>query len=115
MEALPGRSEILSRDLDRLQKFEVLHDRKKLNCHQAHWFLYLVRFDFSLVHHLEHSMGKPDALSRYSDHRDRSSDNKNIILLCPKLLAVCALEGIELKDLEKDLLSEIWYGNQTRD
>ena len=97
------------------KNLEYFMTAKKLNCHQAYWFLYLVRFDFSLVHHLEHSMGKPDALSRYSDYRDRSSDNENIILLCPKLLAVCALEEIELKGLEKDLLSEIWYGNQTGD
>ena len=56
-----------------------------------------------------------DTLSRCSDYRDKSSNNKNIVLLCPELLAVHTLEGVKLKGLEKDLLSKIQCGNQTRD
>jgi len=37
-------------------------------------------------------MGKPDALSRRADYRNRASDNENIVLLRPEFLAVCALK-----------------------
>jgi len=60
-----------------------------------------------LVYHPEHLIEKLDTLSRCSDHRDRFSDNENIVFLCPELLAVYTLEGVELKGLKGDLLSEI--------
>src|SRR5258706_1021901 len=55
------------------QKFKIHTDHKnlsyfqaahKLNCHQAHWSLYLSRFDFILTHKPGRQMGRPDALSR---------------------------------------------------
>ena len=54
---------------------------KKLNCHQARWSLYLACFDFKLIHHPGHSMGKPDALSQRPDHGNGASDNEDVILL----------------------------------
>ena len=37
---------------------------KKLNRRQVHWALYLLRFDFEMIHKPGASMGKTDALSR---------------------------------------------------
>jgi len=54
---------------------------KKLNCCQACWSLHLARFDFLLYHHSRRTMGKPDILSRRADHRNRASDNENVVLL----------------------------------
>jgi len=73
---------------------------KKLNHCQAHWSLYLARFDFKLVHCLECSMGKPDALSQRPDHGNRASNNEDVVLLRPELIAVRALEGLHLEGPE---------------
>ena len=54
---------------------------KKLNRRQVHWSLHLARFDFLLHHCPGHTMGKPDTLLRRANHRNRASDNKNIVLL----------------------------------
>jgi len=54
---------------------------KKLNCHQAHWSLYLAHFDFKLIHRPGCFMGKPDVLSQRLDHGKEASDNKDIVLL----------------------------------
>jgi len=61
---------------------------KKLNRRQAHWSLYLARFDFKLVHCPGRFMGKPDTLSRRPDHGKGTSDNKDIVLLRLELIAV---------------------------
>jgi len=45
---------------------------KKLNRHQACWSLHLARFDFLLYYRPRHTIGKPDALSRRTDHRNVS-------------------------------------------
>jgi len=68
-----------------------------------------------LVYYLGHLIEKLNILSRYSDHRDRSSDNKNIVFLCLELLVVYTLEEVKLKDLKENLLSEIQYSNWTGD
>ena len=73
---------------------------KKLNRRQVPWSLYLARFDFKLIHHPGHSMGKPDALSQRLDHSNGASDNKDVVLLRPGLIAVRALEGLHLEELE---------------
>jgi len=52
-------------------------------------------------------MGKPDALSRRLDHGKGASDNKDIVLLRPELLAIQALEGVQMEGLERDILKEI--------
>jgi len=73
---------------------------KKLNCCQARWFLYLARFDFKLVYCPGCSMGKPDALLWRPDHGNRASDNEDMVLLRPELIAVQALKGLHLEGLE---------------
>jgi len=60
-------------------------------------------------------MGKPDALSWRLDHGKGTSDNKDIVLLQPELIAVQALEGLHLKGPERDMLREIHQGNQRDD
>jgi len=83
---------------------------KKLNRCQACWSLYLARFDFLLPHYPRHTIGKPDGLSRRANHRNRASDNKNIVLLQWEFLAVRALEGVELTGIEQKILSDIHKG-----
>jgi len=61
---------------------------KKLNRRQARWSLYLARFDFKLVYRPGRSMGKPDALSWRPDHGNGASDNEDMVLLRPELIAV---------------------------
>jgi len=60
-------------------------------------------------------MGKPDVLSRRPDHGKRTSDNKDVVLLRPELLAIRALKGIQSEGPEKDILREIHQGNQKGD
>jgi len=97
------------------KNLEYFITAKKLNHRQARWSLYLARFNFKLVHHLERSMGKPDALSRRPDHGKGTSDNKDVVLLWPELIAVRALEGLHLEGPEQDILREIYQGNQKGD
>ena len=54
---------------------------KKLNCRQAQWSLYLLRFDFVMHHRPGKSMGKCDALSQRADHYDGTDDNRDSMLL----------------------------------
>jgi len=49
------------------------------------------------------------------DHGKGTSDNKDIVLLQPELIAVQALEGLHLKGPERDMLREICQGNQKGD
>ena len=74
------------------KNLEYFMTAKKLNRRQAHWSLYLARFDFKLIHRPGRSMGKPDTLSRRLDHGNRASDNEDVILLRPELLAIQALK-----------------------
>ena len=61
---------------------------KKLNRRQARWSLLLARFDFIMHHRPGKSMGKTDALSRWSDHGTGLEDNNNMVLLTPNFFAV---------------------------
>jgi len=97
------------------KNLEYFITAKKLNCHQARWSLHLARFDFLLHHRPRRTMGKPDALSRRADHRNRASDNENIVLLRLEFLTIRALEGVELTGVEQKILSDICKGNQNGD
>jgi len=57
-------------------------------------------------------MGKPDALSQRLNYNKGTSDNKDIVLLRLKLIAVQALEELYLEGPEQDMLREICQGNQ---
>jgi len=87
---------------------------KKLNHCQACWSLHLARFDFLLYHHPGCTIDKLDILLRRADHENRASNNENIILLYPKFLAVHALEGVELTEVEQKILSDICKRNWNR-
>jgi transposase InsO family protein len=52
-------------------------------------------------------MGKPDALSRRSDHGSGADDNQDMVLLKPDLFIIRALEGVTSLGEEKNLLREI--------
>jgi len=88
---------------------------KKLNRRQARWSLHLARFDFLLHHRPRCTIDKPDILSKRADHRNRASNNENIVFLQPEFLAVCALEGVELTGMEQKILSDIHKGNWDKD
>ena len=88
---------------------------KKLNHCQACWSLYLARFNFLLHHCPKHTMGKPDTLSRRADYGNGASDNENIVLLQLESLAVYALEGVELTDIEQKILTDIHKRNRNGD
>jgi len=45
-------------------------------------------------------MGKPDVLLQRLDHGKGTSNNEDVVLLQPELLAVQALEGVQLEELE---------------
>jgi len=94
------------------KNLEYFMTAKKLNRHQAQWSLYLACFDFKLVHCPGRSIGKPDALSRRPDHGKGTSDNEDVVLLQPELIAVRALKGLHLERPERDMLREIRQGNQ---
>ena len=84
------------------ERFEILtdhrnlayfHNAQKLNCHQAHWSLFLLHFDFSLHHQSGQLMGKPDALSWRSDHPRGKEDNANATLLPSDIFEVCNMQA----------------------
>ena len=79
------------------KNLEYFMTAKKLNCRQARWSLYLACFDFKLTHRPGRCMGKPDALSRRPDHGKGASDNEDVVLLRPELLAIRALKGVQMK------------------
>jgi len=68
-----------------------------------------------LAHCPGHSIGKPDTLSWRLDHGKGTSNNKDVVLLRLELLAVRALEGVQLEGPEQDILREICQGNQKGD
>jgi len=45
-------------------------------------------------------MGKPDTLLPRPDYGNGASNNKDVVLLQPELIAVRALEGLHLEGLE---------------
>jgi len=70
------------------KNLEYFMTAKKLNRRQARWSLYLACFDFKLIHRPGRSIGKPDALLQRLDHGNGASDNEDMILLRPELLAI---------------------------
>ena len=94
------------------RNLEYFMTAQKLNRRQARYSLYLSRFDFTLHHRPGRSMGKPDALSRRSDHGDGKQDNEDIVLLKPELFAIRALEGLTVEGEEKEIVREIRKRNR---
>jgi len=94
------------------KNLEYFMTAKQLNWRQAWWSLYLSRFDFVLQHKSRKSMGKPDVLSHRSNHSTGANNNSDVVLLTPKVFAVCALEGLEFTGLEQDILRDIRRGTK---
>ena len=63
------------------KNLEYFMTAKKLNHRQAHWSLYLSRFDFIMHHCPGKSMGKCDALLQHADHDDGTDNNCDTTLL----------------------------------
>jgi len=57
-------------------------------------------------------MRKPDVLLWRLDHDNGASNNEDVVFLWPELFAIQALEGVQLEELERDILREIHQGNQ---
>jgi hypothetical protein len=52
-------------------------------------------------------MGKPDALSRWADHRSGQGDNNNLTLLALELFWIHALAGVRLEGDQCNILREV--------
>src|SRR5882672_1529337 len=72
---------------------EILNDHRNLmyfresqnlNHWQAHWSLFLSRFDFSLIHRPRRHSAKLDALSCQMDHLTEEEDNQDQVMLPAK-------------------------------
>jgi len=60
-------------------------------------------------------MGKLDILSQRPHHSNGALDNENIVLLYLELLAVQALERLELTGVEHSILAKVHKGNHSGD
>ena len=79
---------------------------QKLNRRQAHWALYLLRFDFTLKHVPETKIGKADRLSRRSDWKvSVEKDNENQVFIKDHWLY--SLSEVVIEGLEVDILNKI--------
>ena len=79
---------------------------QKLNHRQAHWTLYLSRFDFILKHVPEIKMEKVNGLSRRPDWKvvvDRDNDNQVLI----KDNWICSLSKVVIKEPDIVILEKI--------
>ena len=81
---------------------------QKLNQRQAKWTLYLSRFDFTLKHIPESSIGRADSLSKHPDWQvGIERDNKNRVLVKKEWLKVRAIQVIKVVIKGIDLLKKI--------
>lgn len=81
LEGLPAPFEIFS-DHANLLWWTLIQD---LSCQQAHWAIWLSRFDFKLVTRPRVTMGKADALSCCGNHKVRDAeDNQAQVVLKPE-------------------------------
>ena len=94
------------------KNLEYFMSARNLNRRQARWSIYLARFDFTLQHIPGKSMGKPDGLSRRSDHGSGKEDNREITLIRPEMLVINALETFRLKGEESEFLRLIHNANR---
>ena len=60
-------------------------------------------------------MGKPDMLSRRSDHGSGTEDNQNLTLLTLNFFVIRALEGLQAVGEERDILREIRRGMEVEE
>ena len=78
---------------------------QKLNQRQAHWVLYLFKFDFTLKHVPGTKMGKVDGLSRRPDWKvGVENDNNNQTLI--KEQWICSLSKVVIVEKIKKARSK---------
>ena len=83
---------------------------QKLNRRQARQALYLSRFDFTLKHVADKSMGRADSLSRRVDYaKGIERNNKNQIILKKEWLEIKAIEKRQLliEGTEEEIIEKI--------
>ena len=95
-------------------KFKVWMDHKnleyfitvqKLNRRQAHWALYISRFNFTLKYVSETKMGKIDGLNRRPDWKvGVEKDNNNQVFI--KDHWICNLYEVVVEELDIDILEK---------
>ena len=87
------------------QNLEYWRSAQNLTRRQAHWSLYLSRFDFCLIHKPGTAIIQADPLSRISTHQvTDAEDNKNQTVLRPNHFADSAATSFETSDtLERDI------------
>ena len=90
------------------KNLEYFMTAKNLNRRQARWSLTLARYDFTMIHKPGTTMGKADALSRCSDHGDRTFNNQNIVSHTPTILFLLQ----EMLTLLKILPTELPRGSE---
>jgi len=81
---------------------------QKLNCRQARWALYLLRFNFILKHISGSKMGKTDGLSRRPDWEiGVEKDNEEQMLVKKEWLEVKRIRVAEVIIERVDLLDKV--------
>jgi len=79
---------------------------QKLNCRQAQWALYLLRFDFTLKHVSGTKMVKADELSRQSDWKvGVEKDHNNQVFIRDNWIH--SLEEVVIEGLKVDIIEKI--------
>ena len=76
---------------------------QKLNRRQASWHTKLHEYDFTLIHKPGAQMKRADILSCLLEHMGGKEDNKDIVLLNPKLF----VSTVELVTLDEDILLRV--------
>lgn len=110
---LEGTSQVIDIHTD-YKNIEYFMAVRNLNCRQARWSVYLACFDFTLRHVSSKSMGKPDGLSRHSDHGTGKEDKKGVTLLSPEVLMTRTFQTFQMIGEEANFLKEICKANQDR-
>ena len=85
------------------QNLTYFKKAQKLNRRQARWHTELQEYNFTLIHKPGAQMKRADILSRLSEHVGGKEDNKDIVLLNPKLF----VSAVELVTLDEDILSRV--------
>jgi RNase H-like domain found in reverse transcriptase len=68
------------------------HTKQKLSQRQAHWFLFLSQFNFTIIHK-PGAFNKADALSRWPNHKEGMPLlEESQVLLNSKFFSVCATQ-----------------------
>ena len=101
MVSYPRRNQVQIEILNDHQNLTYFRSAQNLNRRQARWSLYLSHFDFGLIHRPGRHSAKPDALSRWVDHKQGEEDNQNQMLLQPDMFHVDAT-GAQLINGEAD-------------